>query len=136
MRKLIFLGAFFSICTLSSNAQLGGALDKAKSVASAAGFDVKSLTSGIMSKLVPGLSLTTAQQPKVTDAITGFLTQKAGILSLQKSNPAQYEQKRSGFFADLKTKLTGILVQNQMNKLLGMKPATNNPANVLSQLFF
>jgi hypothetical protein len=136
MKKLFFVLALFMFVTLSSQAQLSGMLDKAKSVAGAAGFDVSKLSSGIMGKLTPALSLTQPQQPKVTDAVTSYLTQKANILPLQTSNPTQYQQKQSGLFANLKSKLTGILLQNQMNKFLGLKPATNSPTNILSQLFY
>lgn len=132
--KKISIVLFVAIAITSSvNAQLGGLLDKAKTAATANGFDVSKLTSGIMDKLTPALSLTQPQQPKVTDAVTSFLTQKANILSLKSSDPAQYKQKQSGLFSGLKTKLAGILLQNQMNKFLGLK--TSNPANVLSQLF-
>lgn len=135
MKKLIL--ALVITCSIqAAHAQLGGVLDKAKSVAGAAGFDVNKLTGGIMGKLTPALSLTTPQQPKVTDAISSFLTSKAGILSLQKTDPAAYQQKQGSLFSNLKTKLAGILVQNQMNKFLGLKPASNSPANILSQLFF
>jgi hypothetical protein len=135
MKKMIFI--VMIACSASAvHAQLGDALNKVKSVASTTGFDVNSLTSGIMGKLTPALSLATAQKPKVTDAITGFLTAKSKILSLKASDPTAYAQKQGGLFSNLKTKLAGILLQNQMNKFLGLKPATNNPANVLSQLFF
>lgn len=138
MKKGIILLAMMAIVVAKSNAQLGNVLDKAKSTAAAAaaGFDVNALTSGIMGKLSPALVLTAAQKPKVTSAITEYLTQKAQIIAKQKTNPAEYTQRQMGIFQGLKSKLAGILVKNQMNKFLGLKPATNDPANVLSQLFF
>lgn len=136
MKKLIVM--FVIACSVATvaQAQLGGVLDKAKNVAGAAGFDVNKLTGGMMDKLTPALALTTAQKPKVTDVISNYLTNKAGILALQKTNPAAYQQKQGSLFSNLKTKLAGILLQNQMNKFLGLKPATNTPANILSQLFY
>lgn len=136
MKKGIILLTMMVFVLNSSNAQLGNVLDKAKSVASTAGFDVNALTSGIMGKLSPALVLTAAQKPKVTSAITEYLSQKAQFVAKQKTNPAEYTQRQMGIFQGLKSKLAGILVKNQMNKFLGLKPAINDPANVLSQLFF
>lgn len=135
MKKIFFL-VIFTLFITAAQAQLGGLAGTAKSVATAAGFDVNKLTSSIMSKLVSGLGLTDTQKPKVTDAVSGFLGDKSGILPLQGSNPAEYQKKQSGLFDKLKTALSGILLKDQMNKFLGMKPATNNPSNPLSQLFY
>ncbi|MDO8997909.1 hypothetical protein [Sediminibacterium sp.] len=136
MKKGIILLAILAIVSTETNAQLGNVLDKAKSATAAAGFDINALTGGIMGKLAPALTLTAAQKPKVTNAITEYLSQKAQFIAKQKTNPAEYSQRQMGIFQGLKSKLAGILVKNQMNKFLGLKPATNDPANVLSQLFF
>lgn len=135
MKKLI-LASTILLSVSTTQAQIGGMLDKAKAVAGAAGVDANKLTSGIMSKLTPSLSLTSEQTPKVTTAINTFLAAKAQIMPLLQSNKADYAQKQSTLFSNLKTKLTGILLQNQMNKFLGLKPATNTPTNILSQLFY
>lgn len=136
MKKLVLFSAILLAASVSSKAQLGNVLDKAKAVGAAAGFDVNSLSSSIMGKLGPALSLTAAQKPKVADAVAEYLKQKAQFVDKQKTNPAEYTQRQMGIFQGLKSKLTGILVKNQMNIFLGLKPATNDPANVLSQLFF
>lgn len=136
MKKLVLFSAILLAASVSSKAQLGNVLDKAKAVGAAAGFNVNSLSSSIMGKLGPALSLTAAQKPKVADAVAEYLKQKAQFVDKQKTNPAEYTQRQMGIFQGLKSKLTGILVKNQMNKFLGLKPATNDPANVLSQLFF
>jgi hypothetical protein len=134
MKKLFF--SIIILCIASAGFAQSDILNKATATASSAGFNVSSLTKGIMGKLSPALSLTSAQTPKVTSAVSSYLTGKSKIVSLASSDQAQYTQKQSGLFNTLKTKLTGILLQNQMNKFLGMKPATNSPTNVLSQLFF
>lgn len=135
MKKFI-LASTILLSVSTTQAQIGGMLDKAKAVAGAAGVDANKLTSGIMSKLTPSLGLTSEQTPKVTTAINTFLAAKAQIMPLLQSNKADYAQKQSTLFSNLKTKLTGILLQNQMNKFLGLKPATNTPTNILSQLFY
>ncbi|MBN9298211.1 MAG: hypothetical protein J0I41_14450 [Filimonas sp.] len=135
MKKTIACLAFCLVVGIASHAQ-GGLLNTATKAASAAGFDVSKLTSGIMGKLVPSLSLTNDQKPKVTDAISSFLGAKSKILPLQQSDPASYATKQSGLFSSLKSKLAGMLLQNQMNKFLGLKPKTNDPTNVLSNLFY
>jgi hypothetical protein len=133
MKKISVVILIAIAMSTSVNAQLGGLLDKAKSTASAAGIDVNQLTSDIMGKLTPSLNLTAAQTPKVTDAITGFLAEKSKILPLQGTDKAAYTSKFGSLFSGLKSKLTGILLKDQMNKFLGMK--TTDPTNVLSQLF-
>ncbi len=134
--KKFFMIAACLFAVSATQAQLGGLVDKATKTAASVGIDVKSVTNSIMGKLVPGLGLTAPQNPQVTDAVSGFLTKKADILPLQSSNPAEYTKKQSGLFSGLQSKLSGILLKDQMNKFLGMKPATNNPSNVLSQLFY
>lgn len=136
MKKGLLVFAIAALTASNANAQLGNVLDKAKAATSAVGFDVNSLATSIMGKLSPELSLTAAQKPKVAAAVTDYLTQKAQFITKQKTNPAEYTQRQSGIFQGLKSKLTGILLKNQMNKFLGLKPATNDPANLLSQLFF
>jgi len=120
----------------SSSAQVGGLLDKAKSATSGKNFDVSKLTSSIMGKLTPSLNLTSAQKPGVTNAVTSYLTDKSKIVNLQASDPSAYAQKQGSLFATLKSKLAGILLKNQMQKFMGLKPKTNNPLNSLSQLFY
>lgn len=136
MKKIVLFSAILLAAAVSSQAQLGNALDKAKAVGAAAGFDVNTLSRGIMGKLGPALALTAAQKPKVAAAVTEYLKQKAQFVDKQKTNPAEYMQRQMGIAQGLKSKLTGILLKNQMNKFLGLKPASNDPANVLSQLFF
>ncbi len=135
MKKLILVSAIL-LTVSGTHAQISGILDKAKSIATAAGFDTNKLTAGIMSKLTPSLSLTAEQTPKVNTAINTFLAAKAQIMPLLQSSKTDYAAKQATLFGNLKTKLTGILLQNQMNKFLGLKPATNTPTNILSQLFY
>jgi len=136
MKKSLLFSAILLASVLQTQAQLGNVLDKAKAVGSVAGFDVNSLSSGIMEKLTPALALKPAQKPKVAAAVTEYLKQKAQFIDKQKTNPAEYTQRQMGIAQGLKSKLAGILLKNQMNKFLGLKPASNDPANVLSQLFF
>ena len=138
MKKIIVILIVLAGITISksSYAQVGDLLNKAKTVATAKGFDVSSLASSIMGKLNPGLNLTAAQKPAVTDAVTNYLTSKSQIINLQQSDAAAYKQKQGSLFATLKSKLAGILLKNQLQKFLGMKPKTNNPLDAVSQLFF
>ncbi|MBA4198815.1 MAG: hypothetical protein C0459_14800 [Chitinophaga sp.] len=135
MKKIITLLAFIC-CTTVANAQLGGILDKAKTAAGAAGFDVNKLSSSIVSTLTSKLKLSSAQIPKVTSAVTTFMQAKSQILPLLKTNKTEYTQKQTGLFSNLKTSLVTTLAKDQMNKFLGLKPATNDPANALSSLFY
>lgn len=134
MKKLFILSAFLLGLNLASNAQ--SILSKATSIASSAGFDVNSLTAGILGKLTPALSLTPAQKPTVTSAIKDFLVQKATIMATQKTDPAGYKTKFGKLFNGLKSKLGTALTIAQLTKFTSLKPATNTPSNVLSQLFY
>jgi len=111
-------------------------VDQAKSAAGSAGFDVKSLTDGILGILKPKLALTDAQAPKVTSAVSTFLDAKSKILPLLTTNKTAYNQKQTSLFSKLKTALATTLLKNQLNKFMGLKPATNDATNVLSNLFY
>jgi len=89
-----------------------------------------------MGKLGPALALTAVQKPNVTDAVTSYLKDKSKIVGLQSSDPSGYTQKQQSLFGKLKDKLAGILLKDQMEKFIGLKPKTNNPLNALSQLFY
>jgi hypothetical protein len=127
MKKLL-LAVIILLFAGATHAQIGGILNTAQA---ASGFNTNSVTQKIMGKLTPSLSLTNTQKPKVTDAVSTYLAGKSKILPLLTSNKAAYTQQQSGLFQNLKTKLQGILIQQQMNKFLGMKSSTG----VVSQLF-
>jgi hypothetical protein len=134
MKKFVLFCTLFACLSLTMQAQ--DILKKATGAASAAGFDVKSLTSGIMSKLTPKLGITSTQKPGVTSAISSFLGDKAKILPLQQSDPASYSTQQGGLFNTLKSKLTSVLLAGQVKKFLGLKPKTNDSSNILSNLFY
>jgi hypothetical protein len=134
MKKIVLLFVFTSVVASSLQAQ--SILNKAKTVAAASGFDANSLTQTVTSQLTSKLGLSATQVPKVTNAVTTFMQAKSAILPLLKTNKSQYQTKQSAIFGNLKTALTGVLLKNQMNKFLGLKPATNDPTNVLSNLFY
>lgn len=98
--------------------------------------DIGKTTNGIMGML-GGLGLSSSQKPKVTDAISGFLGQKKGILSLADKNPTDYLSKFGPLQKGLFDKLKGIMGATMFSKFLGMKPSGNNiGSNLLSNLFF
>jgi len=135
MKKLLILTVLVAGLNFASNAQ--GILSKVATPAtSVAGFDVSSLTSGILGKLTPALSLTPAQKPTVTSAVKDFLIQKATILATKKTDPAGYQTKFGKLFSGLKSKLGTALTVAQLTKFTSLKPASNTTSNVLSQLFY
>lgn len=132
----ITIGLVFGTNAQISTGSLQNAAKKATTVTAASGFDVKSLTSGIMSKLNTKLKLTDAQKTKVLTVVTNFLQDKSGIIALAKTNKNQYIAKAATLTESLSKKLKPILTAAQYTQFLGLKPATNDPANVLSQLFY
>jgi hypothetical protein len=141
MKKILTFLSIGVCMHFTSNAQLNDVINKAKTATTVAaatnatGLNVSDLSSSILGKLTPALNLTTAQQPKVGSAVTNFLTAKSKILPLLSTNKAAYTQKLGGLFGNLKTKLAGILLKNQMSKFMGLKSTSSSPTNVLSNLF-
>jgi hypothetical protein len=133
MKRIVLL---LAIAVASTTVYSQSMLDKAAATATAAGFDVKKISSSVMNILTPKLGLSAAQIPKVTGAVNTFLQAKSAILPLLKSNKAEYQTKQSGLLNNLTTSLGTSLAKDQVNKFLGLKPATNDPTNVLSNLFY
>ncbi len=133
MKKLFILFAAATLTGTTLHAQT--ALGTLASVATS-GFNVQSISKSVIGKLAPALALTSVQKPGVTSAITTFLEQKAKILPLQQTNASAYSSKFASLFSGLKTKLGGLISPAQLTTFMGLKPATNDPKNVLSNLFF
>jgi hypothetical protein len=140
MRKSVLICSLLLGITLSASSQISSKLQNvAKSmttVAKASGIDVNSLTSSIMSQLTSKLSLTSAQQPKVTSIITDYLKQKVSIANLAKTDKTTYASKLKTLTSSLTSNLKTVLTAAQFTKFLGLKPATSSATNVLSQLFY
>ena len=127
--SLLLITACFSLCSVY--AQLP---DVTKAIP--ASFDVKGITGSVMGILGPKLKLTSEQSSGVTEIVSSFLGSKANILPLSQTNPSEYASKLSGLTGTMNTKLDGILDDKQMAKFQGLKPKTNDPSNVLSNLFY
>jgi hypothetical protein len=141
MKKIIFaisLVTCYSICQAQITIPK---TDPAKTISAAKNFikppaigDVGSTTSGIVDQLSSKLSLPAAQKPKLTDAISGFLTKKKDITGLADSNPTDYLSKFNPMQKGLFGKMKGIMGASAFTKFLGMKPA--GATGLLSNLFF
>jgi len=134
MKKLLILSALVLGLNFASQAQ--GILSKATSMASSAGLDVGSLTSGIMGNLTPALNLTPVQKPTVTSIVKDFLVQKATALATKKTDPSGSKTKITSLISGLKSKLSTALTIAQLAKFTSLKPAAPSATNVLSQLFY
>ena len=130
------MGVVFGTNAQISTGTLQNAAKKASSVATSSGFDVNSLSSGIMSKLTTALTLTKTQKPQVLEIVTNFLQQKSSILSLATTNKTKYAAKFAELTSTLNSKLKTVLTAAQLSKFSSLKPETNTASNVLSQLFY
>ncbi len=130
------MGVVFGTNAQISTGTLQNAAKKASSVATSSGFDVNSLSSGIMSKLTTALTLTKTQKPQVLEIVTNFLQQKSSILSLATTNKTKYATKFAKLTSTLNSKLKTVLTAAQLSKFSSLKPETNTASNVLSQLFY
>jgi len=99
-------------------------------------LNVTRITGEIIEKITPALSLNTDQKPQVEEAIAEFLTKKIDILPVEKTDAPAYASKFNQLNGAFISKLKSILVAKQMTSFLGLKPKINNPANVLSHLFY
>jgi hypothetical protein len=99
--------------------------------------DIGTTSSSITDQLTSQLGLPASQKPGLTSAISSFLTDKKGILSLAGKNPADYLAKFNPLQQGLFGKLKGIMGATAFTKFLGLKPSGSNIAgNALSHLFF
>jgi hypothetical protein len=98
--------------------------------------DITKTTGDIMG-LLGGLKLSDTQKPKISEAISGFLGQKKGILGLADKNPADYLKKFNPLQQGLFGKLKGVMGADIFSKFLNLKPSGKNiGTNLLSNLFF
>lgn len=93
-------------------------------------------TTDVLAKLTPALNLTAIQKPQVLAAVTSFAKEKSGILSLAKTDNANYLTKLAGLQGGLFSKLKTTLTAAQYAKFLGLKPTNATATNALSALFF
>ena len=99
--------------------------------------DVGTTTNSIVDDLTSKLSLFAAQKPKLTDAISGFLTKKKDILGLADTSPKSYLSKFNPLQKGLFDKIKDIVGASAFTKFLGLKPSGAGAAgNLLSNLFF
>lgn len=99
--------------------------------------DIAKTSGGIADLLGSKLSLPDTKKPSITDAVSGFLKKKQGIMGLADSNPTDYLSKFNPMQNDLFGKLKGIMGATAFTKFLGLKPSGSDVAgNLLSNLFF
>ena len=136
MKKILVLTSIL-ITLVGSGLYSQSALNKAKQtpIDVLPISDVAASTNDLMSILKTKLALSDAQSPKITGLLTDFLKSKSGILSLAKTNPADYLSKFGGLqnklFGGLKTALSAA----QYTKFLGLKPKASDSENLLNHLF-
>ncbi|WP_343668589.1 hypothetical protein [Chitinophaga sp.] len=98
--------------------------------------NVEGHTNAIISKLTKSLALKEDQQVKLRGYISDFITQRNTVVAETKTNPKAYDAKiksmHNGFYKKLKTAMTA----EQYDSFLQLKPAEDDPTNVLSQLYY
>jgi hypothetical protein len=144
MKKIIpafLLAACFGVCQAQVTLPQ---TDPTKTISTATDFikppaigDIGSTANGIVDMPGSNLSLPDAQKPKLTDAISGFLTKKKDIAGLADTNPTDYLSKFNPLQKGLFGKMKGIMGAAKFSKFLGLKPSGSGIAgNALSNLFF
>jgi hypothetical protein len=98
--------------------------------------NVSTIASKIGTILGAKLGLNAIQSPLVSGLVGEFLKGKVNLSSLMKANPAQYASQLSSIQGLLMNGMKSGLAADQVTKFLGLKPATNDPKNLLSQLFY
>ncbi len=138
MKNILFiLFAVNLLASVSANAQGPG--DRGKQPPAALKVlpiaDVEETSNGLLGLLKTKLALSDAQGPKVAELLTEFLKTKSGILSLAKSNPAEYKSKFMGIQGNLFENLKPILSAAQYTKFLDLKPKASDNSNLLNHMF-
>jgi hypothetical protein len=139
MKKIILAFALFACCGFSQAQTIDPkTISKTKEfIKPPAIGDVGTTTNSIVDDLTSKLSLAAAQKPKLTDAISGFLTKKKDILGLADTSPKSYLSKFNPLQKGLFDKIKGIVGASAFTKFLGLKPSGAGAAgNLLSNLFF
>jgi hypothetical protein len=98
--------------------------------------NVSTIASKLSKILGSKLGLNALQSPLVSKLVGEFLKNKVSLNSLMKANPAQYASQFGDLQGLLMNGLKAGLAGDQVNKFLGLKPATNDPKNLLSMLFY
>jgi hypothetical protein len=129
MKKLLI-----ALCLMACTAVTYAQTDL-KAPAAAASADVTQMGKSIVDMLSSKLNLSALQLPKVTNAVSTFLTAKSALGPLMKSNPADYKTKLTSAQGDLTKGLKSTLSADQYTKFLSLKPTAADATNVLSQLF-
>lgn len=131
MKKVLFVFLLlFTSTTVTTFQSCSGAASALTS------GNVSTVAQSILGILTPKLGLNTAQSPLVSKLLTTFLTNKSKFMGLMKTDPTAYTSKFGDAQRTLITGLQGVLNSGQMTNFMGLKPATNDAKNVLSNLFF
>ena len=102
---------------------------------------VGSIGSSLLSILGSQLGLNPSQSSIISGLLSTFLNNKVklGVASTGQQQgiaAVQQQQKLTGLQNSLTDGLKGALTPAQMQAFAALKPATNDPKNVLSHLFF
>jgi hypothetical protein len=144
MKKFLFLTVMAAFLVIYSNAQISiPKVDASAAAKVATSFikppaigDINKTTSAIVDQLTGKLTLPLTQKPLLTQAISGFLTNKNTILALANTDPKQYLAKFNPLQSGLFSKFQGIMGAAKFASFLKLKPTGNIAGNVLSNLFF
>ena len=107
-----------------------------KSFAQAPLTNIDGNANAIVSKLTTPLSLTEDQKPRFLNLVTEFLKQRAPFVPFASTNQKAYDSKINSMHNGFYKKLQHAMSADQYNAFLKLKPAENDPTNVLCQLYY
>ena len=82
------------------------------------------------------ITLTGSQQTQVNSIFATFMQKKRAMYVQNRKDPVAYQSKQDALFAKLKTDLSAVLSNEQMNAFLASKPAADNKADYLTVVFY
>lgn len=121
--KKVILTFGIVLATLAGYAQAGLGSAVKSATTSAAASSANDIVAALSTKLG---GLTATQKTNATSAVGSFLTEKAGIASLAKTDAKAYNTKLAGSKSNLLAKLKTILTVKQYANLLGLKSSAKS----------
>lgn len=82
------------------------------------------------------MNLSDQQKQKVTEVIGRYFDEKARIIPLMDANRPAYNEKQASYFKTLRVKLKDILVRNQLQKFMQLKPRPEETDNSLYYIYY
>ena len=133
MKKIFFVAI---IALLGSMQAIAQSSTVSKGQMARTGVDKKMASLDYTRLFMKKITLTGSQQTQVNSIFATFMQNKRAMYVQNRKDPVAYQSKQDALFAKLKTDLSAVLSNEQMNAFLASKPAADNKADYLTVVFY